>query len=111
MKKIVLVSMLLFTTQSLAANQEQYENRIARLEHRVRILTKQVHHLQQQIDESDEFQTGGDHMYQCHISAFGNKYIGRSSSRGRAVTEAVEGCNDAQDDIFCRPDSVKCVKY
>ncbi|WP_299021704.1 hypothetical protein [uncultured Photobacterium sp.] len=113
MKKalILSVTLLLLSAPSIASNQDRNENRIAKLEQQIMLLSKQVQWLQKQIEQEREYQSNNNHMYQCQLAAFGNEYIGRSSSRGRAVTKAVEDCNEAQSAMFCRPENVKCVKY
>ncbi|MGR5149725.1 hypothetical protein ACQKP8_24655 [Photobacterium alginatilyticum] len=111
MKKIILITALAFSVPSWAFGQGNHEARIASLEQQVRLLSKQIKYLERQIALQDGINESGDHMYQCKIRVFGEQYTGRSANRGSAVTKTVDACSDAQEDMFCRPDSVQCQKY
>ena len=111
MKKAIILSALLLSQPSWGFSKENYEARITQLEHQVRLLNKQVKRLEAQVINSNDF--GNEHrfMYQCSLHIFGDQYTGRSSNRGSAIAEAVNACSEAEDEMFCRPESVKCKQY
>lgn len=111
MKKTIIITALILSMPSWAFSQGNHEARITTLEQQVRLLTKQVKRLEKQIAQDSDFSEGGNHMYQCKLRVFGEQYTGRSASRGSAVAKAVDACSDAQEEMFCRPESVQCHKY
>ncbi|OLQ75063.1 hypothetical protein BIT28_15015 [Photobacterium proteolyticum] len=99
MKKIFFITALVLSAPSWAFSQDNHETRIASLEQQVRLLSKQIKYLERQIALQDG------------VNESGEQYTGRSANRGSTVTKAVDACTDAQEDMFCRPDSVQCQKY
>ncbi|MCW8331755.1 hypothetical protein MD588_23425 [Photobacterium sp. SDRW27] len=111
MKRLIIITALVLSMPSWAYSQNSDEARITKLEQQVRLLTKKVKRLEQQIANDNDFSDSGKHMYQCKLRVFGEQYTGRSASRGSAIAKVVDECTDSQDEMFCRPDSVQCHKY
>ncbi|AJR07670.1 hypothetical protein C9J03_23800 [Photobacterium gaetbulicola] len=111
LKKILplLALSLIVTTQAHAASNSN-DQRIRELEYQIRLLTQRVDSLERELERKHDYERH-DQMYQCQMSVFGSQYKGRSSSRGKAITKVVNQCISDHDEMFCRPDAVRCKTF
>ncbi|MGF1702762.1 hypothetical protein L4D09_20940 [Photobacterium makurazakiensis] len=104
----LLVFVLIASSPFATANNDE---RIRELEYQIKLLTHRVNSLEGQLNQKQHNRDNNDRMYQCQLNIFGERYKGRSSSRGKAITKVVNECSNAHDDMFCRPEAVKCTNY
>lgn len=109
MKKFIPLLFIIFAPVSYANT--DHERRITELEYQVSQLTQQVYKLQIQLNNNNQNTNSGLHMYQCRLSVFTKEYSERSTSRGQAIAKIIDQCTDSNDDMFCKPEDVKCSKY
>lgn len=105
----ILVLSLIATSQANAASGNT-DQRIRELEYQIRLLTQRVDSLERELDRKHDYDRH-DQMYQCQMSVFGSQYKGRSSSRGKAITKVVNQCISDHDEMFCRPEAVRCKTF
>lgn len=109
-KLLPILALSLFAISQANATSGNTDQRIRELEYQTRLLTQRVDSLERELDKKNDFDRH-DQMYQCQMSIFGETYKGRSSSRGKAITKVVNQCTSDHDEMFCRPEAVRCKSY
>ncbi|MGR5066370.1 hypothetical protein [Photobacterium sp. DNB22_13_2] len=109
-KLLPFLALSLIATSQASAAGNNTDQHIRELKYQIRLLTQRVDTLERELERKHD-NDRHDQMYQCQMSVFGQRYKGRSSSRGKAISKVVNQCSSDHDHMFCRPEAVSCKTY